>query len=259
MKKWVLSVGVIVFALVFTSCTSSSDKIRFATDASYAPMEFMDKDKIVGFDVDFIEAVMKEAGLEYTIKNTGWDTMLESVKQGKEFDAGISSVSITDERKQTYDYSIPYFESTNMILIKEGATIQNALDLKDKKVAVQNATTADTIMSEIMSKDNANLKRFESNAIALLELEKGGVDAVVADNMIVSEYIKNNPGKKFVGLFDNANFKGEFYGVLFPKGTKTELKQQIDTAIKKVLDNGKYVEIYEKWFGQKPDLTNLLK
>jgi polar amino acid transport system substrate-binding protein len=219
-------------------------------------MEFMDKDKIVGFDIDFLAAVMEEAGLEYTVENIGWDTMLESVKQGKEYDAGISSVSITEERKETYDFSVPYFESTNMILTKQDSTIANALDLKDKKVAVQNATTADTIMSDLMGKDNTNLKRFESNALALLELENGGVDAVVADNMVVGEYIKNNPDKNFRGIFDSENFAGEFYGILFPKGT--ELKDEIDASIKAVIENGKYAEIYAEWFGQAPDVTKLL-
>ncbi len=256
MKKGSFLLVFMLSAMIFTSCSSNTDQLRFATDATYAPMEFMDKDKIVGFDIDFLAAVMEEAGLEYTVENIGWDTMLESVKQGKEYDAGISSVSITEERKETYDFSVPYFESTNMILTKQDSTIANALDLKDKKVAVQNATTADTIMSDLMGKDNTNLKRFESNALALLELENGGVDAVVADNMVVGEYIKNNPDKNFRGIFDSENFAGEFYGILFPKGT--ELKDEIDASIKAVIENGKYAEIYAEWFGQAPDVTKLL-
>lgn len=116
---------------------SSAEKIKFASDASYAPMEYMDTDKIKGFDIDFIKAVMEEAGIDYDVTNTGWETMLQSVKQGTEYQAGLSSVSITDERKETYDYSIPYFESTNMIMVKEGSDIKNALDLKDKVVAIQ--------------------------------------------------------------------------------------------------------------------------
>jgi glutamine transport system substrate-binding protein len=227
-----------------------------ASDATYAPMEFMDKDKVVGFDIDFLDAVMKEAGLKYEVKNLAWDTMLESVKQGKEYQAGISSISITDDRKPTYDFSIPYFESTNMILVKEGSDVKSAVDLKGKTVAVQGATTADTLMSGIMGKDNTKLKRFDSNAIALLELDKGGADAVVADIAIVREYIKNNPSKKFVGILDSKNFNSEYYGIAFPKGS--DLKAKVDPAIKKVFDNGKYKEIYKKWFGEEPNMTNLL-
>jgi glutamine transport system substrate-binding protein len=257
MKKYLIVVVLIVISSLLMSCTSSSNKIKIATDANYAPMEYMDKDQIVGFDIDFLDAVMKEAGLEYTLTNIGWDTMLESVKQGKEYKAGISSVSITEERRQTYDYSIPYFDSVNMILTKEDSTITNALDLKDKKVAVQNSTTADIIMTEIMGKDNTNLKRFESNAIALLELDSGGVDAVVADHSVLNFYIKNNPNKNFKGVYDKEKFGGEQYGILLPKGS--DLKAKLDPAIKKVLENGKYAEIYKSWFVETPDLTNLLK
>ncbi|WP_426449630.1 basic amino acid ABC transporter substrate-binding protein [Paenibacillus sp. S-38] len=230
---------------------------KIATDASYAPMEYMDKDKITGFDIDFLAEVMKEAGLKYEVTNVGWDTMLESVKQGKEYQAGISSVSITDERKQTYDYSIPYFESTNMILLKEGSTVKSAEDLKGKKVAVQGATTADTIMSGILGKDSTDLKRFESNALALMELESGGVEAVVADIAIVREYIKNNPGKKFQSVRDEKNFEAEYYGILYPKGS--ELKAKLDPAVKKVLENGKFAEVYKKWFGEEPNVKKLLE
>lgn len=265
MKKHIVGYAMLAVALLLVACSSNtggssksgSEKvIRVATDANYAPMEYMDKDKIVGFDIDFLDAVMVEAGLQYTITHTGWETMLESVKQGTEYDAGISSVSITEERKETYEFSIPYFESTNMILTNEGSEIKNALDLKDKKVAVQSSTTADIIMTEMMGNDNTNLKKFDSNATAILELENNGVDAVVADNMIVGEYIKNNPNSKLVGIFDTENFTGEFYGIAYPKGTT--YKEQIDTAIKTVLENGTYAEIYEKWFGQAPDMSNLL-
>ncbi|MDF2926736.1 MAG: basic amino acid transporter substrate-binding protein [Paenibacillaceae bacterium] len=240
-----------------TNGAAAQKKIMFATDASYAPMESMDKDKIVGFDIDFLAEVMKEAKLEYEVKNIGWDTMLESVKQGTEYQAGISSISITDERKGTYDFSIPYFESTNMILVKEGSTIKNALDLKDKKVAVQGATTADDLMMGIMGSTNSNLKKFDSNVLAFMELEKGGVDAAVADIAIVNEYAKNNPNKKFVTIPDNANFGAEFYGIAYPKGS--DLKAKLDPAIKAVLENGTYAKVYEKWFGAKPNVDVILK
>lgn len=265
-KKWAVSVMSAMLVLAMVGCGSnnneasggeaSGETIKFATDASYAPMEYMDTDKVKGFDIDFIQAVMEEAGLDYTVTNTGWDTMLTSVKQGSEYDAGISSVSITDERKETYDYSIPYFESTNMIMVKEDSDIQSALDLKDKVVAVQGATTADELMSGIMGVDNGNLKRFDSNAVALMELNNGGADAVVADIAIVNEYIKNNPNEKLKGIIDKENFGSEYYGVLYPKGS--ELKAKLDPAIKAVIENGKYAEIYKEWFGEEPDTAALL-
>ncbi|WP_058302776.1 basic amino acid ABC transporter substrate-binding protein [Gorillibacterium timonense] len=257
MKKVVMLAFAGLMALSVTACgkSGSGDVYKIATDANYAPMESMDKDKIVGFDVDFFDAVMKQAGLKYKLTNTGWDPMLDTVSKG-DYDAGLSSVSITDERKETYDFSVPYFESTNMILVKEGSDIKSALDLKGKKVAVQSSTTADTLMSDIMGATNLDLKKFESNTLAFLELDKGGVDAAVADIAIVKEYAKNNPNKKFVTIEDKANFGAEFYGILYPKGS--ELKAKLDPAIKAVIENGKYAEIYKKWFGEEPNTAVLL-
>lgn len=260
MKKFSVLIVALTFILALTACgakQSGGTKVKFATDAAYAPMEFMDKDKMAGFDIDFLAEVMKEAGMQYEVVNTGWDTMLTSVQQGKEYQGGISSVSITDERKQTYDYSIPYFESVNMILVKDGSPIKSATDLKDKKVAVQISTTADTLMSKIMGQDNKSLKRMDNNTLALLELDNGGVDAVVADVAIVREYIKNNPNKKLVAIPDPKNFDSEFYGILLPKGS--ELKAKLDPAIKKVIENGTYATVYKKWFGQEPNTKKLLE
>jgi glutamine transport system substrate-binding protein len=240
-----------------TSTSNSGKKVMFASDGTYAPMEYMDKDKITGFDIEFLAEVMKVAGIDYEVKNVGWDTMLESVKQGTEYQAGISSISITDERKQTYDFSVPYFESTNMILIKADSPIKSADDLKGKKVAVQSATTADELMTKIMGTGNTDLKKFDSNAAALLEMENGGAEAVVADIAIVREYVKNHPDKKLIALPDTKNFSSEYYGIAYPKGS--DLKAKIDPAIKKVIENGTYAKVFKKWFGEEPNVANLQK
>lgn len=255
----------LALALVVAACgakdndnggESASDKVyTIATDATYPPMENMDKDKIVGFDIDFLAAVMEEAGLKYELKNIGWDALLASLEAGAEFDGAISAMTITDERKQSFDFSLPYFESTNMILVKEDSPIRSALDLKGKKVAVQGGTTAETLMTGIMGEGNADLKRFESNALALMELEGNGVDAVVADVAVVQDYVKKHPDAKFKGVLDRTNFVSEFYGIALPKGS--ELKAKLDPAIKKVLESDKYKDIYGEWIGGEPDMTGV--
>ncbi|MBO7745676.1 basic amino acid ABC transporter substrate-binding protein [Paenibacillus sp. MWE-103] len=230
---------------------------QFASDASYRPMEYMDKDELKGFDIDFIAAVMKEAGLKHKVSNVGWDAMLESVKQGTEYQAGVSSISITDERAQTYDFSMPYFESVNVIMVKEDSDIKSAKDLEGKKVAVQSGTTADTLMTKIMGEGNTDLKRFDSNAVALLEMDQGGADAVVADIAIVRDYIKTNPDKKYKEVQDTTDFTPEYYGIAYPKGSG--LKAKLDPAIKTVIENGTYADLYKKWFDEEPDTAHLLE
>ncbi|WP_341869695.1 basic amino acid ABC transporter substrate-binding protein [Paenibacillus protaetiae] len=276
MKRGLWLVLLTLFAMVMASCGNTgkgnseslssaspgetSEPVslyKIATDASYAPMEMMDKDKITGFDIDFLAEVMKQAGLSYEVENTGWDSLMTSLSSNKSaFSAAISAISITSEREQTYDFSAPYFESTNMIVSKAGSGIQSALDLKGKKVAVQGGTTADEIMTGIMGEGSTDLKRFDSNTLALLELASGGADAVVADIAVVKEYIKNNPDAKLEGVVDKQNFSTEFYGIMFPKGG--ELKAKLDPAIQAVITNGKYAEIYQKWFGEEPDTAALL-
>jgi polar amino acid transport system substrate-binding protein len=262
MRKWTVMITAIVLILSLMACASngtggSGKKILIASDATYSPMEYMDKDKITGFDIEFLAEVMKEAGISYEVKNITWDTLLESVKQGTEYKAGISSITITDDRKQSYDFSIPYFESINMILVKEDSPVKSADDLKGKKVAVQGGTTADDLMTKVMGTGNSSLKKFDSNAVALLEMEKGGVEAVVADIAVVREYVKIHPDKKLKSVADTKNFVPEYYGIAFPKGS--DLKAKVDPAIKKLIDNGSYAKLFKKWFDVDPNVANLQK
>ncbi|MDZ5474074.1 basic amino acid ABC transporter substrate-binding protein [Bacillus sp. 31A1R] len=228
--------------------------LKVVTDAAYAPFEYMDKGEIVGFDVDFIEAVAKEAGYELEIVNVGWDPVFVEVKD-KIADVGISAITINDDRKQTYDFSVPYFLSTNKILVPEGSDIKSAADLKGKVVAVQNGTTGQEAVEALLGKNNKDIKKFENNNLAIMELNSGGADAVVADNTVVEEYAKNNPNDKLVVVEDANAFESEYYGLMFAK--ESPLKAEFDAAINKVFENGTYAKIYKEWFGSEPDVENL--
>lgn len=268
MKKFhvLMTIMVLSLALILSACgTSQSDKkndstngdqktLRVVTDAAYAPFEYQDKGKIVGFDVDFMKAVAKEAGYKIKIDNVGWDPLFVELK-GKTADLGMSAITINDERKQTYDFSKPYFLSTNMILVPEGSPIKSADDLKDQVVAVQNGTTGQEVVEEILGKNSSNVKKFENNNLAIMELKNGGAKAVVADNTVVEAYAKNNPKDKLVTVADAKNFPIEYYGLMFPKGSK--LKADFDKAIEKVLENGTYEKIYQQWFKTSPDIKTL--
>jgi glutamine transport system substrate-binding protein len=252
----------LVFSLMFvlsacgTSKTGGSEKktLRVVTDAAYAPFEYQDKGKVVGFDIDFINAVAKEAGYNVKVEHVGWDPVFVEIK-GKTADIGISAITITDERKQTYDFSAPYFLSKNEILVPKNSDIKSAKDLKGKKVAVQNGTTGQEAVETLYGKNNDNLKKFENNNLAILELKGGGADAVVADNTVVETYVKNNPNDNFKFIEDDGAFANEFYGLMLPKGSK--LKADLDKGIKKVIDNGTYETLYKKWFKVTPDLKVL--
>ncbi|KQL50763.1 glutamine ABC transporter substrate-binding protein [Heyndrickxia shackletonii] len=230
-------------------------KLRIVTDATYAPMESLDGDKIVGFDADILDAVMKAAGYDYELVNVGWDPVFVEV-QGKTADAGISSITINKKRQMTYDFSLPYFESINKILVPKDSSIQRGADLKGKTVAVQNGTTGQEIAEKVLGKDSQHIKKFESNVLAIMELLKGGANAVVADNAVVEEYAKNNPDKNLKVITD-PSFSSEFYGIMLPKGSK--LKVDLDKAIKQIIDDGTYTKIYKNTFGTEPNIDALKK
>lgn len=235
--------------------TSGENKktLRVVTNAAYAPMEYLEGNKIVGFDIDFVNAVAEEAGYKVKIEHVGWDPLFIEV-EGKSADFGVGAITINDERKQSYDFSVPYYLSTIKILVPEDSNIASAKDIKGKVVAVQNGTTGMDAAENILGKGSPNVKKFEDNNLAIQELLNGGADAVLADNTIVEEYAKNNPDKKLKVVSDDS-FASEFYGLLFPKESK--LKDDFDKAINAIFDNGKYTEIYQKWFGIKPDIDKL--
>jgi glutamine transport system substrate-binding protein len=269
MKKVKILIAFLVLSLAFvlsacgTAKTNGSEKnakenkevktLRVVTDAAYAPFEYMEKGKVVGFDVDFVTAVAKEAGYKVKVEHVGWDPVFVELK-GKTADIGISAITINDKRKQTYDFSNPYFLSTNEILVPEGSPIKGGDDLKGNVVAVQNGTTGQEVTEKILGVNSSSIKKFENTNLAIMELKNGGAQAVVADNTVVEAYAKNNPNDKLVTISED-NFPSEFYGLMFTKGSS--LKADFDKAIVKVLDNGTYAKIYKQWFKTDPDLETL--
>lgn len=220
------------------------------TDAAYAPFESQnEKGEIVGFDIEIVSAVAQKAGIEVKFVNTPWEGIFNALNQGDR-DMVVSAVTITDERKGTMDFSAPYFDAVQLIAVKESSKVARFADLKRLKVGVQTGTTGDEAVSKLLGKTNPNVKRFESTPLALKELEAGGVDAVVADNGVVINYVANNPGGKFKTVSDN-EFAPEQYGIALKKGN-TELLEKVNKGLAEIRADGTYDRIYAKYFGTAP-------
>ena len=220
------------------------------TDAAYAPFESQnEKGEIVGFDIDVVNAVAKKAGIEVKFVNTPWEGIFNNLQQGDR-DLLVSAITITDERKQTVDFSEPYFDAQQLIAVKQGSKVAKFADLKPLKVGVQNGTTGDEVVSKLLGKTNTNIKRFESTPLALKELEAGGVDAVVADNGVVINYVANNAAAGFKTVSDTS-FMQEHYGIAVRQGDAA-LKAKIDKALAAIKADGSYAQIYAKYFGAQP-------
>jgi polar amino acid transport system substrate-binding protein len=220
------------------------------TDAAYAPFESQnEKGEIVGFDIDVVNAVAKKAGLEVKFVNTPWEGIFNALGQGDR-DMVVSSVTITDERKGTMDFSDPYFDAQQLIAVKENSKVAKFADLKKLKVGVQTGTTGDEAVTKLLGKTSTAIKRFESTPLALKELESGGVDAVVADNGVVINYVTNNPGGKFKSIADK-EFVPEQYGIALKKGN-SELQAKLNKGLAEIKADGTYNAIYAKYFGVVP-------
>ncbi|ONK24062.1 basic amino acid ABC transporter substrate-binding protein [Siminovitchia sp. FSL H7-0308] len=237
----------------------SGDKkvLNVGTEATFIPFEFMEKGEVTGFDVDLLNAVAEEAGYEVKIENTGWDAMLAGL-QGGQIDIGMAGITMTDERKKTYDFSKPYFESIGMIAFKEGADIKSAEDIKGKKIGVQNGTTGQFNAEEVVGENSPDISKYESAALMFQALQSDNVDVVVTDKAVAEAYKKKYPDSNIQTITDDKAFAIEHYGIAFQKGS--ELKAEFDQALDTILDNGKYAEIYKKWFdGAEPDIEALRK
>jgi polar amino acid transport system substrate-binding protein len=220
------------------------------TDAAYAPFEFQnEKGEIVGLTVEVVSAVAAKAGIEVKFVNTPWEGIFNSLQQGDR-DMLASSITITDERKQTMDFTAPYFDAVQLIAVKATSKVAKFDDLKKLKVGVQTGTTGDEAVTKLLGKTNTNVKRFESTPLALKELEAGGVDAVVADNGVVINYVTNNPGAKFKTVADKA-FVPEQYGFAVKKGN-AELLDKLNKGLADIKADGSYDAIYAKYFGAAP-------
>lgn len=230
--------------------TGGKTTLVVGLDASFAPFEYVDaSNQLTGFDVELMKAIAKEAGFEVQFKNTSWEGLFLTLQNG-ETDVLISGITITDKRKETMDFSEPYFEAEQLIAVREDANITQFADLKDQNmtVGVQTGSTADTIVSKLLGSTSPNIKRYETVPNAMQALQIGDVDAVVADNAVVQNYLKNNPGAKLKTVADEA-FPKEYYGIAVKKGNK-ELLDKINQALKTLKENGTYDQLYEKYFGK---------
>ena len=220
------------------------------TDAAYAPFESQnEKGEIVGLSMDLFNAIATKAGIQIKFVNTPWEGIFNSLQQGDR-DALISSITITDERKQTMDFSAPYFDAQQLIAVKADSKVAKFDDLKKLKVGVQTGTTGDEVVTKLLGKTSTDVKRFESTPLALKELESGGVDAVVADNGVVIHYVANNTGAQFKTVAD-ASFTPEQYGIAVKKGN-AELLEKINKGLADIKADGTYDKIYAQYFGAAP-------
>lgn len=232
---------------------SSLDKetLVVGLDDAFPPMGFLDENgEIVGFDIDFAKAMSEELGIELEFQTIDW-SMKEAELNAGNIDFIWNGYSITEERKEQVDFSVPYLTNQQIILTLADSPIMTKGDLKDKVVGAQNGSTAvDAIESEpevLASFKDGKIITYENNNDVLMDLEAGRLDAVVADEILIRYYISKMGEEKFKILEEN--FGKEEYGVGMRKGD-TALVTAFNEAYEELQTNGTMAELSERWFGE---------
>lgn len=256
MKQWKLFCALVAVVMLLTTLSAcaqpapASKKLVIASDASFPPMEFVDEaKKIVGFDIDLINAIAKDQKLEVEVKNTAWDGIFAGLEAGQ-YDAILSSVTVTDERKQKYDFSEAYFDANQGIVVRaDDSTIKTEKDLSGKTVGVQIETTGAIAVRKIAG---AKVKQFDTPDLAMLDLMNKNVDAVVVDTPVAAGYALQSA--QFKGKLKIASeiVTNEVYGLTVKKGDPKKLLPLFNAGLKNLKASGEYKKIYEKWIGKAP-------
>lgn len=225
------------------------------TDASYAPMEYMENNQVIGFSHDLLKAAANTQNIKLEFVNTPFEGLFTNVDKG-DSDIGLASITIREDRLKQLDFSDPYYQATQMIVTTErnAGNIKQFSDLKDRTASVQAATSGDLILQDLQGKDSPKIKRFETMPLAFKELESAGVDAVVGDSSVVSYYVKQNPNNQLVTIVD-PSFVKENYGFAFKKGRSDGLREAINTGLAQIKTDGTYEKIHSKWFGSTANQT----
>lgn len=240
---WCIPLVILAVILVLPGCApKATEEIVVATDATWPPFEYVNEKtkRIEGFDIDLFNAIAEKAGLKVKYVNVGFDPLLAGIAQCQ-YDAAISSITITEERKKEMLFSNPYFGAGQIVTVrKDNTDIRGKDDLTGKRVGAQLGTTG---AIEVQNMKNVTLKTYDDIGLAFQDLINGQIDAVVADNPLALGYVGKNPDKlKTVGDI----FTEEYYGIAVCK-SKPELLAKINAGLKAIQNEGLIEKLTKKW------------
>jgi ABC-type amino acid transport substrate-binding protein len=253
-----ISVAVVLaVALVLVGCgggggggdQGGGEQITVASDISYPPFEFTKNGQPVGFDIDLMREIGKRAGFTPEFQNVTFDGIIPGLGNNL-YDAGISSFTITEEREKKVDFSDPYFNADQSLMVQSDSPIKSVEDIGDGTVGVQLGTTGELMAKEFkeQGKITGEIRTFDTITDAFSALENGQVDAVINDLVVSLDRANQSDGT--LEVVQNIP-TGEQYGIAFPTGS--ELLEPTNKALEEIKKDGTYAKIYEEWIGQKPE------
>jgi polar amino acid transport system substrate-binding protein len=232
----------------------AEDKLTVCTHLPYEPFQFNEGGEIVGFDVDLMDLVAEELGVEQTIVNTPFETIEtgQAMSTGK-CDIAAAGMTITEERARVMDFADPYFQATQALLVKKGSGFDSLESLSGETVGVQ-ANTTGKAYAEDNAPDDVELKTFEDLALLTSAVKTGDVAAGVNDNGVLYDYAQQNPDTEVTAEFDT----GEEYGFAVAKDGNDALLDTVNEVLDRAKQDGTYEEIFRKYFpdAELPDFVN---
>ncbi len=230
------------------------EKLVIGLDDTFAPMGFRDdKGELVGFDIDLAKAVGEKLGLKVEFQPINWDTKDLELKNGN-VNLIWNGLTITEDRKKQMQFSDPYLENSQVIVIKKDSLIKTKEDLAGKVIGTQSKSSGEeAVLKDPINPKLKELRTYDTYDQAFLDLDAGRIEAIAADE-VLARYIKTNKekkeGKDLYVVLDSSNFVKEEYGI-GAKSSDTFLISKINEALKELKEDGTYNKIHDKWFGAK--------
>ena len=243
-----------VIGLSFAASAHAADmkELRVGMDPTYEPFEYKAPDgKLVGFEVDLANALCAEMKMHCVFVPSAWDGIIPSL-MAKKYDVILSSMSMTDERKKAVAFTDRYYKTPARIVVKRGSGIDGSVaSLKGKKIGVIKGSTQETYANKVYGSAGATVIGYDTTQDSYLDMTSGRLDALVADIVEVRSGLLNKPqGKDYQmldrDLVDPQVFGGGVGGAL--RKQDTQLKDQLNLAIKAIRANGTYQKIADKYF-----------
>lgn len=233
----------VVFVLVLVGCSEqkSENQIKFAVSAEYPPFEYYEKGELTGFDIELARLIAKELGKECVFENMNFSTILAAIKSGTA-DAGISTITITPERKANVDFSEPYYTESLSMVYKKDHPIDDKSKVTGKKISCQMGSTMEIWLKT--AAHNVQLTAMDHSNQAIEALKSGLVEGVLVDSVQAVAFCKSNPGLAcaVIAKADTG------YGIALPKGSP--LTAQINQVLKALEAKGEIQKLIKKWLGE---------
>ena len=244
MKKWLLAATLAATAVSGMAQAKEWKTVRFGIEGAYPPFSWTETDgSIKGFDVDMANALCEEMQVKCQIVAQDWDGIIPGLL-AKKYDVIIASMSITDERKRAVDFTERYYSNSLRYIAKKGSGLDPE-NLKGKAIGAQRATIAGQYLEDNLT-GVVDIKLYDTQEAAYLDLEAGRVDGVLGDMLVNYEWLNSDAGKGFEFVGEAFN-RSDVIGIALRKGND-ELREKINKAIAEIREDGTYAKINAKYF-----------